>query len=345
MNVHSQPACYQSCDRDSAGAVCPDRHQVPGGALLGILCDANPARLTKVGENYPWAQRFSSIDDLLKNVQSDLIAIATPVASHHGLVKTALQAGCHVLCEKPLASNLAEANDLVDTAARTARRLFVDHSFIYTGAVRALRELYKSQTLGDLYYVDSVRINLGLFQPDVDVIWDLAPHDVSIIDYIVGSRVRRVSAVGSSHNPRGTADVSYLTLEYENGLVSHLHLSWLSPVKMRRMIFAGTKSSAIYDDLEPSEKVKIYDHGVDFEVSDLEVRKQVLVNYRRGDMRAPALDNKEALATEMREIAAALRGGSVVPATGNEGLQGVRVLDAATRSFASGGAPIELGEL
>jgi predicted dehydrogenase len=185
-------------------------------------------------------------------------------------------------------------------------------------------------------------VNLGLFQPDIDVIWDLAPHDVSIVDYILGRKVRRVSATGSSHNPRGTMDVAYLSLEYEDGLDAHLHLSWLSPVKIRRMIYSGTLSSAIYDDLEPSEKVKVYEHGVDFEVSDLEARKQVLVNYRRGDMRAPAVDNKEALSVQVREIADAIRGGASAPAMGEAGLHVVRVLDAATRSVAEGGVRIDV---
>jgi len=316
--------------------------QVSDDYRLVGLCDPIPARLAKVGENYPWAKRFSSVPELLESEQPDLVAIATPVASHHGLAKLALEAGSHVLCEKPLAATVAEATDLLQTAARMQRHLFVDHTFTYTSAVRKLRELFNSHRLGDLFYVDSVRINLGLFQPDIDVIWDLAPHDVSIVDYVVGCRVRHVSAVGSSHNPRGIADVAYLSLEYDNGLMAHLHLSWLSPVKVRRMIFSGTSSSAIYDDLEPSEKIKVYDHGVDFEVSDLETRQQVLVNYRRGDMHAPALDNKEALAVQMREVAAALRGGPVPTAAAEDGLEVVRVLDVASRSLAAGGTRLEV---
>jgi predicted dehydrogenase len=307
--------------------------------LVG-LCDPIQPRLDKVGEGYPWAKRFTGLAEMLEKAKPELVAVATPVGSHHGLVKPALEAGCHVLCEKPLASTVAEATEMVETAARLDRRLFVDHTFTYTGAVRAIRDLYAQKKLGDLFYVDSVRINLGLFQPDVDVVWDLAPHDLSILNYVVGRKVRSVSAHGTSHNPRGLADVAYLTVEYDGGLSAYMHLSWLSPVKVRRMIFSCTSSSLIYDDLEASEKIRIYDHGVSFEVSDLETRKQVLVNYRRGDMRAPAIDNKEALGVEAREIAAALRGGPLPPGTGEAGLDVVRVLEAAGKSLAAGGARV-----
>jgi predicted dehydrogenase len=309
--------------------------------LVG-LSDQVPARLAKVGENYPWAKRFSNVSELIKETQPELVAIATPVGSHHELAKTVLEAGCNVLCEKPLAATVAQAADLVETASRVGKSLFVDHTFTYTGAVRALRELYTSKKLGDLFYVDSVRINLGLFQSDVDVIWDLAPHDLSILAYVVGRKPHSVRAHGSSHNPRGLADVAYLSVEFEGGLTAHMHLSWLSPVKVRRMIFSGTTSSALYDDIEPSEKIKVYDHGVSFEVSDLEARKQVLVSYRRGDMRAPAVDNREALGVEMREIAAALRGGKPVPGMGEDGLDVVRVLEAAGKSLAADGARVVL---
>ncbi len=309
--------------------------------LVG-LCDLDAKRVAKVADLYPSAKRYTSYTDLLTEAKPDLVAIATPVASHHALAKAALECGADVLCEKPLAATVAEATQLVEMANRLGRRLFVDHTFTYTGAVRAIRDAYEKRVLGDLFYVDSVRINLGLFQPDVDVIWDLAPHDLSILSYVIGRPVRSVKATGSSHNPRGFADVAYLTVEYEGGLSAHLHLSWLSPVKVRRMIFSGTTSSLIFDDLEGSEKIKIYDHGVSFDVSDIEARKQVLVNYRRGDMRAPALDNKEALGTELREIAAAMRGAPAPKSLGEDGLEVVRVLEAAGKSLAQDGARVLL---
>lgn len=307
--------------------------------LVG-LCDANEKRLTKVGENYSYAKRYTDLGAMLKEQKPDLLAIATPVGSHYALAKAGLESGCHILCEKPLAASVKEASELVEMSQRVKKHLFVDHTFAYTGAVRAIREMYANGKLGDLFYVDSVRINLGLFQPDVDVIWDLAPHDLSILSHVIGKKVKSVKATGSSHNPRKFADVAYLDIEYEGGLTAHLHLSWLSPVKVRRMIFSGTNLSVIYDDLEVSEKLKVYDHGVTFDVSDVEARKQVLVNYRRGEMRAPAIDNKEALGTELREIAVAIRGGALPPAIGEDGLEVVRVLEAAAKSLAQDGVRV-----
>jgi len=312
---------------------------------LAALCDLDPKRAEKVGGSYPWAKRFTSDAEMLREVKPELVAVCTPVGSHYALVKQALESGAHVLCEKPLAASVKEAAELVELAQRRERRLFVDHTFTYTGAVRLIRDLYadgKGQ-LGDLFYIDSVRINLGLFQPDVDVIWDLAPHDLSIVQYIVGKKVESVQAIGTSHNPRGFSDVAYLDLRFEGGIAAHLHLSWLSPVKVRKMIFSGTKSSILYDDVEVSEKVKIYDHGVTFDVKNIEEARQVMVNYRRGDMRAPAIDNKEALGTELVEIARTLRGqaGAQV-ATGEDGLETVRVLEASQASLKKDGARVAL---
>jgi predicted dehydrogenase len=188
-----------------------------------------------------------------------------------------------------------------------------------------------------MLYVDSVRINLGLFQPDVDVLWDLAPHDLSILQHLLGRAPRTVTAMGTSHNPRGTVDVAYLHLDYGGGLTAHLHLSWLSPVKVRRMIIAGTKQSLIFDDLDQDTKIKLYDHGVAFDTTNLESRRQVLVSYRKGDMRAPAVVPSEALAIQVREIAAVLRGQAQPRSAGADGLAVVRILAAASRSLAAGG--------
>jgi predicted dehydrogenase len=307
------------------------------------LCDRDDKRLARLAESYPGARAHASLEELLATNKPELVAIATPVGAHFALAKQALLAGCHVLCEKPLASTTAEATELCAIAAEKKLSVFVDHTFAYTGGVRAIRDMYKAGELGDLFYIDSVRINLGLFQPDVDVIWDLAPHDLSILGYVLDQRVKSVQATGSSHNPRELSDVAYLTLTYESGVTAHLHLSWLSPVKVRRMIFSGTKSSILFDDLEMSEKIKIYEHGVSFDVSDLEARKQVLVNYRRGDMRAPAIDNKEALGVEMKEIAEALRGNTTrqIP-RGEDGLEVVRILEAASASLAADGVRITI---
>jgi predicted dehydrogenase len=309
---------------------------------LVAACDLDAKRLARASGHYPALRTYTSFDALLAETKPELVAIATPVASHHALAMTALRAGCHVLCEKPLAATSKEASEIVELAGRLDRKVFVDHTFTYTGAVRCIREHYEQGKLGELFYVDSVRINLGLFQPDVSVIWDLAPHDLSILQHVVQQKLVAVQANGTHHNPRQLVDVAYVTLRYESGLTAHLHLSWLSPVKVRRMIFSGTKSSLIYDDLEGAEKIKVYDHGVSFDVSDLETRAQVLVNYRRGDMRAPALDNREALGTEFSEIAASLRGRPATVAMAEDGLQVVRVLEAAEQSIQTGGPWINL---
>jgi predicted dehydrogenase len=307
---------------------------------VAALCDENQKRLDKFGDLYPWAKRFTSATEMLQQDPPELLVVATPVKTHRALTLAGLEVGSNVLCEKPLASSVAEASEMLELAAKMGKRIFVDHTFVYTGAVRRIKKDIAAGALGNLFYIDSVRINLGLFQPDVDVIWDLAPHDLSTLEYVLGTRVKTVQAIATSNNPRGFADVAYLHLEFETGLAAHLHLSWLSPVKVRRMIFSGSKSSLIYDDLEASEKIKVYDHGVSFDVSDIEQRKQVLVSYRRGDMHAPAIDTTEALATELKDIAAALRGAKNDAATGEDGLAIVRTLEAAQKSLAAGGTKV-----
>lgn len=316
--------------------------QASGDFELIGLCDREIKRLERVGSGYPMAQKFTELSEMLIKAKPELVAIATPVATHYSLVKASLEAGCHVLCEKPLASTTKEAEELVEIAAKKQCNLFVDHTFTYTGAVRIIRDLYKAGGLGDLFYVDSVRINLGLFQPDVDVFWDLAPHDLSILNYVIGQKVASVRAAGTCHNPRNFNDVGYLDITYTSGLTAHLHLSWLSPVKVRRMIFSGSKSSLIFDDLEMSEKIKIYDQGVSFDVTDVEQRRQVLVNYRKGDMRAPAVGNEEALSTELTEIAGHIRGTNKAAAIGEDGLEIIRILEACKESLARDGARVGL---
>lgn len=310
---------------------------------LIALCERDPVRLARVGAIYPSAARFTSLDDLLARRAPDLLAIATPVATHHALALQALQAGSHVVVEKPLALTSREGEEVLDLARLLGRRVFVDHTFLFTGAVAEIAQQVRSGALGDLLYVDSVRIALGLFQPDVDVLWDLAPHDLAILDHVIGRAPLVVQALGASHNPGGLVDVAYLHLDYGQGLQAHLHLSWLSPVKVRRMFFSGARQSLIYDDLAPAEKVKLYDHGVSFEVRDDATRNEMLVSYRKGDMRAPALPVTEALTTEMRDIAATLRGEKEPLTPGEAGLRVVRLLEAAEESLRRGGGPVEPG--
>lgn len=309
-----------------------------GDFRLSGLCDANPARLKAAAALYPSAIATGSLDELLAG-KPDLVAIATPVSSHYELARRCLEAGSNVLVEKPFTATVEEGENLLALAEKAGRRIFVDHTFLFTGAVEELKRQVDSGNVGDLLYVDSVRINLGLFQPDIDVIWDLAPHDLSILQHIVGRPPRTVSAMGTSHNPSGTVDVAYLHLDYGDAMTAHLHVSWLSPVKVRRMIFAGTKQFMIFDDLDQDAKVKLYDQGVAFDVTDLESRRQVLVSYRKGDMRAPAVKPSEALAVQIRELANVLRQSGHPRATGKDGLVVVRMLEAASKSIHDSGRP------
>lgn len=309
---------------------------------LSALCDVITERLERFGAVYPAARRFDRFERMLDQATPELLVIATPVESHYPIALQAIAAGCHVLVEKPFVRSVAEGEEILRAAQARNRRVFVDHTFLFTASVAEIARQIRGGVLGDLLYVDSVRIALGLFQPDVDVIWDLAPHDVAILDHVIGRAPLTVRAFGASHNPRDLADVAYVSLDYGNGLLAHLHLSWLSPVKVRRMFFSGARQSLIWDDLEPADKIKIYDHGVAFEVRDAAVRNQMLVSYRKGDMRAPALAPSEALAIEIEEIGAVLRGDEKATASGESGLAVVRVLCAAEESLRCDGAPVGL---
>lgn len=308
--------------------------------LVG-LCDSNPDRLHRSAAMYPSAKPVGTLRELLE-LKPDLVAIAVPVAAHYELAYRCLEAGSNILVEKPFTASVEEAERLVGLADKVDRKIFVDHTFLFTGAVEEMKRQVDSGSLGDLLYIDSVRINLGLFQPDVDVIWDLAPHDLSILQYILGRPPKTVAAMGSWHNPRKFMDVAYLHLDYGEGLTAHLHLSWLSPVKVRRMIFAGTRQSLIFDDLDQDMKIKLYNHGVSFDVSDLDSRRQVLVSYRKGDMRAPSVPAMEALAVQLKEIAGAIKGEILPRSSGVEGMSVVRILEAARHSLGKEGRPVSL---
>jgi predicted dehydrogenase len=309
---------------------------------LTALVDRDRSRLDRLSGTYPAARTHESLEEAVAVGDLDLVAIATPVSIHAGLAKIALAAGCHVLAEKPFTATLAEAREVMELADSVGCRTFVDHTFLFTGAVRELKQQIVSGELGDFHFVDSVRINLGLFQPDVDVLWDLAPHDLSILQHLIGRPPSAVRAIGAAHNPAGFVDDVHLHLDYGSSFGAHLHLSWLSPVKVRRMIFAGTRQFAIYDDLEPAEKIKYYDHGVEFDVRDLEARRKVLVSYRRGEMRAPAVPPGEALALEMTNVADAIEGKQEPVAPGSDGALVVAVLEAASRSLAANGDQVDV---
>jgi predicted dehydrogenase len=262
-------------------------------------------------------------------------------STHFDLAMRALRAGKHVLLEKPMTASSAEAVILIDLAEKMNRVLMVDHTFVYTGAVRKIRELIQSGRLGDLYYYDSARVNLGLFQHDVDVIWDLAVHDLAIMDYVLDQQPCAIAATGMSHVPGGPENIAYITAFFNDTLIAHLNVNWLSPVKIRRTLLGGRKQMIVYDDMEPSEKVKVYDKGITV-TNNAESRYQRMIGYRTGDMYSPQLETTEALSTEARHFAECIQEGKRPITDGYAGLRVVRMLEAATQSMKARGALVNV---
>jgi predicted dehydrogenase len=317
--------------------------EIPGAQLVAV-CDLMLERLAPVKARYPTVDVTDDFDALLRDPRIDAIAIATPVSTHFKLAMKALMAGKHIFVEKPMASTGDEARRMVEEAARRGLVLAVDHTFIHTGAVRKMREIAEKD-LGEIYYYDSVRVNLGLFQHDVSVVWDLAVHDLAIMDYVLDEKPVAVSATGMSHVLGEPENIAYLTLFYESKLIAHIHVNWLAPVKVRRTLIGGSHKMIVYDDLEPSEKVKVYDKGITLNGNPQkngEKIHQMLVGYRTGDMHAPQLDITEALGRELREFVQCVETGTRPQADGNAGLRVVRILEAASQSLAQRGRVIEL---
>jgi predicted dehydrogenase len=315
----------------------------PGVRLVSV-CDLRKERLTGVVERFPAVEITDDYTSVLNDPRVDAVAIATPVFSHFDLALKALQAGKHVFVEKPMTATVAQAQKLVDEADARGLVLAVDHTFIHTGAVRKMRELI-DDGLGDVYYYDSVRVNLGLFQHDVNVIWDLAVHDLSIMDFILPARPVAVSATGVSHVKGEPENIAYLNVHFENNIIGHIHVNWLAPVKVRRTLVGGSQKMIVYDDLEPSEKIKVYDKGITLNgdpQKNGEKVHQMLVGYRTGDMWAPQLDMREALALELKEFVGCIEKKKSPMADGHAGLRVVRILEAATQSMAERGRVIEL---
>lgn len=275
------------------------------GAGVTAVADLNPARLDHVAATYPGLQTTTDVDELLAG-DVDAIVIATPAGTHAALATAALRAGKHVLVEKPLATCTAEAESLAAPAEQAGRRLMVGHTFVYHAAVRALRGLIGSGVLGDIYYVDSKRVNLGLHRKDVDVVWDLGAHDVSILRYLLGGDAERVSAHGAAFHSAETAEVAYVQLRYPDGVLANLHVSWLDPVKVRRMTVVGSRRMAVWDDVEPVHKLRLYDRGLDRRPYHDDFG-QWQVAYRHGDEQVVPLDFQEPLRLEAEEFLAAIR--------------------------------------
>lgn len=312
----------------------------PGSQLVAVA-DLNPKRLAFIQARYPAIRVTTDHRELLRDPSIDAVAIATPVQTHYPLAREALESGKHVLVEKPMTMTSDEAHRLIDLATVRGRVLMVDHTFVYTSAIQKLRELLDSGELGNILYYDSVRINLGLFQHDVNVIWDLAVHDLAIMDYLVGDQPEAVSATGVSHFHGQPEDVAYLTCYFPGNVIAHCHVNWLSPVKIRRTVIGCSRRMAVYDDLEPSEKIRIYDKGVSFN-DTAESRYQLLVSYRTGDAWIPNLPNTEALSVEVRHFLDCIEHSKRPLTDGHAGLRLVRILESATRSLAGRGAPVNL---
>lgn len=314
--------------------------EAPGSKVVAV-CDLRHEQLARVSSRYPTIRTTTSYKDMLSDSSIDAVAIPTPVSSHFDLAREALRSGRHVLVEKPLTATSDQALQLIEEAEGRNLILMVDHTFVYTGAVRKIRELVANHELGDVYYYDSVRVNLGLFQHDVNVIWDLAVHDLAIMDYVLDQKPMAVSATGMSHIQGQPENVAYITLFFAENKIAHIHVNWLAPVKVRRTLIGGSERMIVYDDLEPSEKVKIYDRGVSL-THNPETVYELLVSYRSGDMWAPKLDSTEALRAEVAHFIECIEQGRDPLTDGLSGLRVVRLLEAAEASMKKRGQLIEI---
>jgi predicted dehydrogenase len=314
--------------------------EAPGAQVIAVS-DLNPERLAVVQARHPLVKTTTDYRDLLRDPSIDAVVVSTPVSTHYELGMQVLRSGRHLLLEKPLTASVTEGERLLEAAAERRRIVMVDHTFIYTGAVRKIKEIIDDGLLGRLYYFDSVRVNLGLFQPDVNVLWDLAVHDLSIMDYVLNCRPTAVAATGSVHLGK-TENIAYLTCYFEHDLIAHFHVNWLSPVKVRRTLIGGERQMIVYDDLEPSEKVKVYDKGAQLTSVGVNGVHQRKMEYRSGDMWAPQLKTTEGLQTEARHFIECIERDEKPLTDGEVGLRVVRVLEAASHSMARRGQPIEL---
>ena len=314
---------------------------------LHWLCDRDLGRAQAVLDAYTPIRATASYEEVLADPEVAAVAIATPAATHFDLVRAALEAGKHVLVEKPLTATVAEGAKLAELARRSGLALMCDHTYCYTPVVRRIRELIASGEIGDVQFVDSVRVNLGLIQPDVDVLWDLAPHDLSILDFVLPDGVVPVAVAAHTADPVGTgkACLAYLSLWLSNGVLAHVNVNWLSPMKIRTTVIGGTRRTIVWDDMNPPARLMVHDRGVDRLPADTvgpDERRQTLISYRTGDMTVPALPEKEALPSVMAEFASAITEGRAPLTDGYAGLRVLAVLEAASRSAECGGGRVDV---
>jgi predicted dehydrogenase len=306
---------------------------------VAAVCDKSPAALARVRKSYPGVATCSDCSEILSSPAIDAVAVITPVWTHYELAKAALENGKHIFVEKPFTSSSAQAEELIELAARKNLTIMVDHTFLFTGAVRKIRELTESGALGDLYYYDSLRVNLGLFQHDVSVIWDLAPHDLSIMDHVIKGEPEAVVAAGEKHL-NGVEDVAFITIYFPNSVIAHINVNWLSPVKIRTTLIGGQKKMLVWNDLVADEKIRVYDRGV--QISSGEGIRDLLVNYRSGDMWAPQVEQLEALRVELDYFAQCVMSSKTPFNDGRAGLRVVRMLEAAEKSIQKRGELVRL---
>ena len=308
-------------------------------AQVTMVCDQNTAALGRARKAYPGLEMVSDPLEIVCSPHVDAVAVVTPVCAHYDLARLALEHGKHVFIEKPFTATSEQAEELIELAARKKLTIMVDHTFLFTGAVRKIRELTESGVLGDLYYYDSLRVNLGLFQHDVSVIWDLAPHDLSIMDHIIKAKPEAIVATGENHL-NGVEDVAFMTIYFPKKVIAHINVNWLSPVKIRTTLIGGEKKMVVWNDLVADEKVRVYDRGVQLNSGD--GIRDLLVSYRSGDMLAPQLEQVEALHVELEYFADCVINNKVPFNDGHAGLRVVKMLEAAEKSIRQKGELVTL---
>jgi predicted dehydrogenase len=306
---------------------------------LVSVCDTNVKALKRAQRTYPGVHLTTDVNDVLRSPDIDAVAIVTPVWTHFDLAKEALENGKHVFVEKPFTSTSAQASELIELAARKNLRIMVDHTFLFSGSVRKIRQLVDDGTLGPLYYFDSTRVNLGLFQHDVSVVWDLAPHDLSIMDHIIGQRPEAVVATGGNHFNE-LADMAFITVYFPGNVTAHINVNWLSPVKVRTTLIGGRDKMLVWNDLEPDEKVRVYDKGV--EITNGQGVYDLLVSYRSGDVWSPKVDATEALSVELGYFLSCILDDKAPTNDGEAGLRIVRLLESAEQSLKNRGQLVVL---
>src|SRR5438093_942658 len=309
------------------------------GCEVATVCDRSPAALARVAQAYPDVATTTDASEVMTSPKIDAVAIVTPVHTHFELAKSALQHGKHVFIEKPFTATTAQAEELIELAARRNLTIMVDHTFLFTGAVRKIRQLMDEGVLGDIYYYDSTRVNLGLFQHDVSVVWDLAPHDLSIMDFLIHGKPEAVIATGETHL-NGLVDVAYITVYFPGNTIAHINVNWLSPVKIRTTLIGGEKKMLVWNDLEADEKIKVYDKGV--QVQNGHGLYDLLVSYRAGDMWAPRVEQSEALKVELDYFIDCVTKNQTPVNDGVAGCRVVRLLEAADQSLSARGKAIQL---